>query len=69
MFVQLVENGMPVVLNTNGIVLISVKESTDPSSGTTYFKRAEVKMWAGDIIVLDEENYNILIQVLIPQES
>ena len=71
MFIQLVQNegNLPIIINTNGIVSILVKMRTDESTGSTYFKRADVRMWSGETIALDEANYDILRQAIMPQNE
>lgn len=72
MFIELVDvSSVPVIINTDAItnIQVSIKESEeDPTQ--LEFRRAVVYFNNSlKPILLDEANYNLLKQALIPQES
>lgn len=72
MFVQLVDvSSVPTIINTDAIAHVQVSMKESQEDPTQYeFRRAVVYFNSSlQPIFLDEANYNVLQQALIPQES
>lgn len=63
MFMEVIDqNNVTTVINTESIVDVRIRKSEDAEP---IFMSADVKMYNGDVILLDETNWDALRQILL----